>query len=125
MEGPISLSLNWRFYPHTHSAQYVLVNQANCNTVFSCTLDTSAYHVFDLSATYTVKKNYVLRFGVDNLFDATPPTTGATTGLHGTAPTASGYSPGGSLASDGAGATMPSIYDTLGRRFYVGLNAKF
>ena len=128
MEGPMSLSLNWRFYPTTHSAGYPLYQVqpgglGSCSVAVSCTLDTSSYNVFDLSATYTIKKNYVLRFGIDNLFDAAPPTTGATTGVglqsNGT------YAPGGSLASDGAGTTMPSIYDTLGRRFYVGLNAKF
>ncbi|HEY5412382.1 MAG TPA: TonB-dependent receptor [Caulobacteraceae bacterium] len=126
LEGPLSVSLNWRFYPHTHSAQFPLVpDQSQCDKILSCTLDTSAYHIFDLSATYTFMKNYVLRVGVDNLFDTNAPTTGASTGVHGTAPTASGYSAGGSLASDGAGFTTPSIYDTLGRRFYVGINAKF
>ena len=122
LEGPLSLSLNWRYLPKTHSAQYPLVSQANCGVSVSCTLDTASYNVFDLTATYTIKKNYTLRLGVDNLFDKSPPTTGATTGI---GSQTSPYGVGGALASDGAGATSPGIYDSLGRRFFVGLNAKF
>ena len=123
LEGPLSVSLSWRFLPHTHTASYPLYDLTQCGTVTNCTLDTSAYHVFDLSATYTLKKNYTLRVGVQNLFDVQAPTTGATTGIglqsNGT------YSAGGTLASDGAGSTNSSLYDTLGRRFFVGINAKF
>ena len=147
LEGPLSVSLNWRFYPHSHSANYPLYQAipgglANCGPgVFGnpastppadtgtngCLLDTPAYHIFDLSATYTIMRNYTLRAGVDNLFDKQPPSTTATGGLgrnsNGT------YNAGGALAIDGNGGfgtgTNPSIYDSLGRRFYIGLNAKF
>ncbi|HEY5409390.1 MAG TPA: TonB-dependent receptor, partial [Caulobacteraceae bacterium] len=127
LEGPLSVSLNWRFLPRTHSAQFPLVTQSQCGVIVSCTLDTPSYNTFDLSMTYTIKKNYVLRVGVDNLFDKQPPSTAANTGVglqaNGT------YAPGGSLASDGIGGfgsgTNLSLYDGLGRRFYVGLNAKF
>ena len=131
MEGPFSISLNWRYLPNTHSAQYPIVNQANCGKLFSCTLDTPAYHQFDLSGTWTIRRNYILRMGVDNLFNTQPPTTGATTGVGGSAPAGGNpynygtYTAGGSLANDGSGLTNPSLYDALGRRFYVGLKAKF
>ena len=133
MEGPFSLSLNWRFYPHTHNASYPLYlvqpgGLGACDVTVSCNLDTPAYHIFDLSATYTFMRNYVLRAGIDNLFNKQPPAA-PTTGIHGncTTPNASGYCPGGSLASDGYGGFggPSNVYDTLGRRFYIGINAKF
>ena len=133
MEGPLSLSLNWRFTPHTHDAAYALYQiqpggLAACDKTVNCNLDRAAYHVFDLSATYTIMKNYTLRAGVDNLFDKQPPAA-PTTGIHGTCNPvpSSGYCGGGTLASDGYGGfgSASSIYDALGRRFYVGLNAKF
>ena len=134
MEGPLSLSLNWRFIPHTHDAAYALYQVqpgglGACDKTVNCNLDRPAYNVFDLSATYTIMKNYTLRAGVDNLFDKDPP-AGPTTGIHGTCATpnaSSGYCAGGTLASDGYGGfgSASSVYDALGRRFYVGLNAKF
>ncbi len=123
LEGPLYVGLTWRYYPHTHSAQAPLVSPASCNVSVSCTLDTSAYHVFDLSASYTIMKNYTLRAGIQNLFDAAPPTTGANTGIGNNGDGT--YQAGGSYASDGAGATLPGIYTTLGRQFYVGLKARF
>jgi outer membrane receptor protein involved in Fe transport len=129
LEGPVSVSLNWRYLPRTHNAAYPLyLNQPGglgaCGTSVDCTDDTPSYNIFDLSMTYTFKKNYVFRFGIDNLFDTEPPavpTTGVGLQANGT------YAPGGTLASDGAGGfgAPISLYDTLGRRFYVGLNAKF
>jgi outer membrane receptor protein involved in Fe transport len=154
MEGPFTLSLNWRFYPHSHSASYPLYQALPKNTVTGavglqhcgpgvfgngantpladtglngCLLDTPAYHTFDLSGTYTIMRNYTLRFGVDNLFDKQPPSTTATTGL--LRNTDGTYKAGGAIAIDGNGGfgsgTNTSIYDALGRRFYIGINAKF
>ena len=59
-------------------------------------------------------KNYTFRFGVDNLFNVDPPTTGAETASF---PIFN--------AVDGQGTTNESLYDSLGRRFYIGVNAKF
>ena len=132
LEGPLSFSVNWRFIPRTHSASYPIYQVqpgglSSCGVTVACFLDTPAYNTFDLSGTYTVMKNYTLRFGVDNLFDKQPPSTTATTGIGKKADGT--YSGGGTLAVDGNGGfgsgTNPSLYDSLGRRFYVGLNAKF
>ena len=110
--GPASVSLNWRFLPHVHGASYPTQGYTtNCG---GCVLDTNAMHIFDLSATYTFKTNYVFRFGIDNLFNTQPPIVGATAA---NAP----YS----LAQDGMGSTLEGLYDALGRRFYMGINAKF
>jgi outer membrane receptor protein involved in Fe transport len=144
LEGPLSVSFNWRYLPHTHSAAYPLYQtsaaglsecgpnifgnpSSTAPSTVSCTKDTASYNIFDLSATYTIMRNYTLRFGVDNIFDKQPPTTAANTGVG--QKTDGTYLPGGSLASDGVGGfgagTNPSLYDALGRRFYIGINAKF
>jgi outer membrane receptor protein involved in Fe transport len=104
--GPASLALNWRYLPHVHPQTW---GQAG-NTY----LDTPAYHVFGLYGTYAINRTYELRAGVDNLFNVDPPITGAQTGI-----------PGFSLATSGQGTTNEGLYDALGRRFYVGLHAKF
>jgi iron complex outermembrane receptor protein len=107
--GPASVSVDWRHLPSVHSANSVYPgNDIN---------DTHAYNTFGLHATYTYKQNYTFRAGVENLFDAQAPTTAQTIGNPNVPP--------GVVPSTGAGATNPSLYDTLGRRFYVGLNAKF
>jgi len=46
-------------------------------------------------------------FGVDNLLDREPPVVGAQPGI-----------------TDGAGSTNPSVYDVLGRRYYLSVKAK-
>ena len=111
-EGPMSIGIDWRYVPHVHSASYGGTTASLAAP--GATQDTKAFHDFDLSGTYTVMKNYTFRFGVDNLFDAQPPSTGI---VNATFPISNG--------SDGQGSTNESLYDSLGRRFYVGLNAKF
>ena len=111
--GPATVSLNWRWLPRVHSLTYPLPGQGS-TTLPGATQDALANHQFDLSTTYTIKQNYVLRFGIQNLFNAQPPVTLAT---NANAP----FTP----ANDGAGSTSEGIYDALGRRFYFGINAKF
>ncbi len=77
-------------------------------------MGTPAYDVFGLYFNYSVHKNYNLRFGVDNLLDTDPNITGQTKGT-----------PGFAVANSGQGTTQEGYYDALGRRFYVGLQAKF
>jgi len=108
--GPATINLNWRHYPEIHAASAVGPN----NT----TLPTSAYDIVDLATIWSLPHGLQLRAGISNLFDAAPPTTGATTG----------QSVGGvpiSLAQSGQGVTNASYYDEFGRRFYVGLKARF
>jgi outer membrane receptor protein involved in Fe transport len=57
----------------------------------------------DLLASYDLTDNLTLRFNVNNVMDELPPT----------------YSP------SVQGNTDPSTYDVLGRRYTVGLTAKF
>jgi outer membrane receptor protein involved in Fe transport len=105
-------------------------------------LDVGAYDVFDLSGFWSINDVLSLRFGIDNVFDREPETTGRTLGR----PYDSSKTPaenaavmaavcGGmpgcvtptsyTLGSSGLGTTNGGFYDTLGRRYYIGLKARF
>jgi outer membrane receptor protein involved in Fe transport len=111
LEGPLSVGITWRWLPHVHNSAYAALPSTTCP---GCFQDSHAFHEFDLAATYTFKQNYVLRAGMQNMFNVDPPITGAQAAQF---PLFN--------AINGQGITMESIYDALGRRFYVGLNAKF
>jgi iron complex outermembrane recepter protein len=127
-------------------ANNAAVTAGGAGSVLSYTPNTSQevdqYNVFDLSGFWTINDTLTLRFGVDNVLDKEPSITTATlgrpydssktptqnrdainavcTGLPGCVlPTT--YS----LGSSGQGGTSGGYYDTLGRRYYVGLKARF
>jgi outer membrane receptor protein involved in Fe transport len=62
----------------------------------------------NLPAGYDFSSAFSMRLGVDNLMNRQPPVVGAQPGV-----------------TDGAGNTNASVYDVLGRRYYVSLKAKF
>jgi iron complex outermembrane receptor protein len=70
-------------------------------------LPVPAYNLFNLYSSYAFEK-LTVRFGIDNLFDKQPPVTGNNPGVN-----------------DMSNVTNPGLYDPIGIRFYVGLNAKF
>jgi iron complex outermembrane receptor protein len=108
--GPAVINLTWRHYPQINAAASVSPG----NT----TLPTAAYDIVDLSTIWSLPHGLQLRAGISNLFDAQPPTTGQTTGqVVGGLPL--------SLAQSGQGVSNASYYDEFGRRFYVGLKARF
>ena len=111
--GPGSLSLRWQHMPGVISSSAV-TNPTNPNLPFP----TGSYDLFDLSGTWKIMSNYVLRAGIENLFDRQPEITGQTPGTAG-GPLV------GTPASSGAGSTYAGAYDVLGRRFYIGLKARF
>jgi outer membrane receptor protein involved in Fe transport len=125
--GPASVSVNWRHLPGAHASSYINAsatttqNPAGYLSATNETADVKAYNVFDLSGTYNLNRTYSLRAGVDNLFNTDPAITGATFTLPYSA--ASGIFP--SVAGSGLGSTDESIYDSIGRRFYVGVRARF
>ncbi|HEY4029294.1 MAG TPA: TonB-dependent receptor [Caulobacteraceae bacterium] len=108
--GPAQLFLNWRHLPK--------VNAASAVAPGNVTLPTNAYDIFDLNANFALPHGLSLRAGIQNLFDVSPPTTGATSAIY-----VNGLQQ--TVASTGQGTTNPSFYDVLGRRFYVGLKARF
>jgi outer membrane receptor protein involved in Fe transport len=70
-------------------------------------LPVPSYSLFSFFSTYAFDK-VTLRFGIDNLFDKQPPVVGNNPGFN-----------------DSSNVTNPGLYDPIGIRFYVGLNAKF
>lgn len=65
------------------------------------------YHIFDLAARWAVTDLIDLRAGIDNLFDRDPMITSR------------------SPTNSGQGVTSSGYYDVLGRRYYVGMTARF
>jgi outer membrane receptor protein involved in Fe transport len=107
-------------------------------------LSLDSYDVFDLSAYWTINKTLSLRVGIDNVFDTDPSVSTASTGrpydtslsaaenAAAIAAVCAGREALGcvkpttySLGSSGQGNTSGGYYDTLGRRYYVGVKAKF
>ncbi len=66
----------------------------------------AAHDNFDLFARWSINDTYEVRAGVDNLLDAPPEWVGAT-------------------ATTNSNGITTSQYDPLGRRFYVGIKAKY
>ena len=109
----------------------------------STSYNTPQYDQFDLSAFWNVNQTLSVRFGIDNVFDTQPSNTGKNAGRPydfsltaaqnsaNLAATCNGQpagcvNPTGySLASTGAGSTNTGFYDINGRRFFVGMKARF
>jgi outer membrane receptor protein involved in Fe transport len=96
-----NVGLQWRHLPSVNDASLAL-------NPSSTVLGTGAYDLFNLSAGYNLGK-YQLRVGVDNLLDKAPPVVGANPSANDT----------------NSNQTNAQYYDVLGRRFYVGVKAKF
>jgi outer membrane receptor protein involved in Fe transport len=99
---------------------------------------------FDLSGYWTINSVLSMRFGVDNVFDTQPSSTARSAGRpydYSTtaaanqarlAATCNGAPAPGcvnptaySLPTSGLGSTSGGFYDVLGRRYFVGLKARF
>ena len=76
-------------------------------------LPTDDYNVFDVFASYTFNERFQLRAGIDNLLTTDPAIVGAVRA----GPT--------TLADSNSASTLAGYYDTLGRRYYVGLKMDF
>ena len=99
--GPADISLRWRHLPSVENVARVLSPTANV-------ADTPSNDQIDLFGTWRLLDQVTLRAGIENLMDKDPPRVGVT-------PT-----------NSQAGLTDSSgVYDELGRRFFVGVTAKF
>lgn len=76
------------------------------------TLDTEEYHLFNVNASWRFTERLRLRGGIDNLLDEEPPIVGANP-FNANNPT------------NAMGVTSAGNYDTLGRRYYVGIALNF
>lgn len=104
-----NFSMRWRHLPEAKAPQQVIAG-AN-GTPFLGAED--SYNIFDFSASWVMSDTYQFRLGIDNLFDTDAVITGGQSNFGGNRPTS------------GAGTTLPGFYDTLGRRWYVGMSANF
>lgn len=93
-------SINWSSGPVSVGARWRRVGEM---TVFGGGDTLPAIDYFDLNGSWSVNDTVVVRAGVNNLTDEEPNV----------------FSPGVQANTD------PSTYDVLGRRYYVGMTAKF
>jgi len=98
--GKVNVGLQWTHLPSIENS--LAASQPNTTI-----LPTEKYDLFNLTAGYEFSERLSLRFGIDNLFNRQPPIVGAQPGV-----------------TDGAGSTNPSVYDVLGRRYYMSVRAK-
>ena len=98
--GNTGVGVRWRYLPEVKNGAYV-TNRATLN------LPTEDYSVFDAFASYNFNERFQLRGGVDNLLNTDPAIVGATPTDSNSASTLAGY------------------YDSLGRRYYIGLRMDF
>ncbi|MNH85108.1 Vitamin B12 transporter BtuB precursor [compost metagenome] len=100
-----TISANWALDPFTVTATARYIDEmVHSNTLTGGTgTGTPEIWYFDLRGTWDVNDTVSLRAGVNNVFDEQPPL----------------YTP--NIQSN----TDPSTYDVLGRRYYVGLTARF
>ena len=106
--------------------------------------ESNDYSIFDLSFGWNINDMISLRGGITNLFDTEPEVVGASTGypigtnLQGVCPGLGGGTsppgcqaplnfslPGAAGGVPPAGAYNPGYYDTLGRRFFLGMSVRF
>ena len=99
--GPADLSLTWMHLSSAHPAEYA-------TTPATTVLGVPHYELFGLEGSWQVTSNFTVRAGVDNLLNKEPLVTDSNPGVN-----------------NSLGATLPGYYDVLGRRFYVGVKAKF
>lgn len=95
--GPARVLWSTRYIQGMYNALVVTGGSPVTNT------GTDDTYYTDLTGSYDITDSLTLRAGVNNLFDQEPRL----------------YSPNVQSNTD------PSVYDVLGRRFFVGLNAKF
>jgi outer membrane receptor protein involved in Fe transport len=144
-----TVSMRGRYLPPVYSAGYMAQQAVKSNNravaagasgmllsyTPSTEIETDSYTIFDLSGTWDINETYSLRLGITNLFDKAPNIVGRTSGYPaGTTLTAvcqgapgctnpTGYSL--PTRGGGLGPFMGGYYDTLGRRFFMGLKARF
>lgn len=94
--GPLRATLRWRHIDGMTDARSIPV-------VSPTALNAPDYDVYDLVGSWTIDARFTVRAGVNNLADEDPP-----------------Y-----YTSYSNSNTDPSTYDVLGRRVFIGLNAKF
>lgn len=105
------LSLNWRFIGGTELSMWSS-NPLLAGDHLILGKNVAPYSYFDLTSSVNLNDNLVLRVGINNILDKTPPALDA--GLLGATSNAWGN-----------GNTWPGVYDPMGRMFFVNVSAKY
>lgn len=145
-----NVSMRWRHLPGVYSAGYAAQQAIKANNraksagaadllmlsyTPSTEIETDAYNIFDLSGTWDINETFSLRLGITNLLDKAPNVVGRTTGYPNAA-TLSTVCQGAPGCTNPTGVSLPTnggglgpfmggYYDTLGRRFFMGIKARF
>jgi iron complex outermembrane receptor protein len=106
----VSLSLYWRHIGATKAAPPQL-GRTQGFPIYPGDLKIGAQNYFDLTSVFHIERKYLLRLGVNNLFDRPPPIIG------GSSNTAAGAGVNGN--------TFAALYDPLGRQFFAGVTINF
>lgn len=104
--GVATFSLRHRYFSSTDDARYAANEALDQPPPTNLPLNADkapSRHYFDAAATFDVAKRFELTFGINNLLDSKPPILGD---------------------QQVQANTDPSLYDVLGRRFFVAVNAK-
>ena len=105
-DGPLTLSLRWRFIDAVTDDRYLVPLRAGVGAVTPLGQIANpiipGYNYFDLSGSYDVTGNLTASAGVNNLFNLDPPVQGK-----------SSY-----------GNTWPATYDPFGQTFFIDFTAK-
>ena len=101
----LSLGLNWRYLPEA-------MHDSKVQTPTLTVEDTEEYHLFNVNGSWQFNERIRLRGGIDNIVDEQPPIVGANPSNV-------------NNPTNGMGNTSAGNYDTLGRRYYVGVAVSF
>ena len=105
----VDAGITWRYYDSV-KVDASSSNPQLTNSTEPITSKLGSRNYIDLVATWQIDKNWMVRGGVNNVFDKDPPITSTT-------------------LSDpsffGNGNSFPQIYDSLGRLFFLNVTAKF
>lgn len=104
--GMFDFSYLWRHLDGTKIEQAQI---DSVNGVFPAFQKIDSYDYFDLYASFNLFENTTLSLGVTNVTDEDPPVVGNEAGT----------------TSANSGNTFPSVYDTLGRVFTMGVKVRF
>ncbi len=146
-----SVNLRWRHLPGVNTAAYatqqaiIKNNQAVTGGAkgillaynpmggggYMAEVKSADYNILDMSFNWNISEVFVLRGGITNLLDGKPELVGINTGVkQGSVLTS--YCNGAPGCVNPSGFSLPSAgsynagyYDTLGRRFFLGLKASF
>ena len=106
----VSLSLYWRHIGAVKAAAPEL-GRGQAFPIYPGDLKIGSQNYFDFTSAFHIERNYVLRLGVNNLFDRPPPIIG------GSSNTAQGTGVNGN--------TLAGLYDPLGRYFFAGVTINY